>query len=137
MVCHFGNQGIQIITQGNSSAVAGALIEAVDKHNKRNPDKPVLYLNYAAVTPAFTNEKCSFWHFRFDAHVDMKIAAITDYIKGKKDITKIYLIKMMTMVARALCIITYCDSAYPQPLDNSRDTDQILTLDLLKQLHRP
>ncbi len=78
------DQGIQIITQGNGSSVAGALIEAVNKHNKRNPDKPVLYLNYAAVTPAFTNEKCSFWHFRFDAHVDMKIAAITDYIKEQK-----------------------------------------------------
>ena len=86
------DQGIQIITQGNGSSVAGALIEAVDKHNKRNPDKPVVYLNYAAVTPAFTNEKCSFWHFRFDAHVDMKIAAITDYIKEQKNITKIYLI---------------------------------------------
>jgi branched-chain amino acid transport system substrate-binding protein len=86
------DQGIQIITQGNGSSVAGALIEAVDKHNKRNPDKPVLYLNYAAVTPAFTNENCSFWHFRFDAHVDMKIAAITDYMKRKKDITKVYLI---------------------------------------------
>ena len=86
------DQGIQIITQGNGSSVAGALIEAVDKHNNRNPDNPIVYLNYAAVTPAFTNEKCSFWHFRFDAHVDMKIAAITDYIKGNKDITKVYLI---------------------------------------------
>jgi branched-chain amino acid transport system substrate-binding protein len=86
------DQGIQIITQGNGSSVAGALIEAVDKHNMRNPGQPVLYLNYAAVTPAFTNENCSFWHFRFDAHVDMKIAAIADYLKGKKDITKVYLI---------------------------------------------
>jgi branched-chain amino acid transport system substrate-binding protein len=86
------DQGIQFITQGNSSAVAGALIEAVNKHNKRNPDNLVVYFNYAAVTPAFTNEKCSFWHFRFDAHVDMKMAAITDYIKGNKSIKKIYLI---------------------------------------------
>ncbi len=86
------DQGIQIITQGNGSSVAGALIGALDKHNKRNPDNPVMFLNYAAVTPAFTNEKCSFWHFRFDAHVDMKIAAITDYIKGTTDIKKVYLI---------------------------------------------
>lgn len=86
------DQGIQIITQGNGSSVAGALIEAVNKHNDRNPDKPVLYLNYAAVTPAFTNEQCSFWHFRFDAHVEMKIAGITNYIKERKDIKKIYLI---------------------------------------------
>jgi branched-chain amino acid transport system substrate-binding protein len=86
------DQGIVFITQGNGSSVAGALIEAVNKHNKRNPDNLVVYFNYAAVTPAFTNEKCSFWHFRFDAHVEMKMAAITDYIKGDKTIKKIYLI---------------------------------------------
>jgi len=86
------DQGIRIITQGNGSSVAGALIEAVNKHNQRNPDKQVLFLNYAAVTPAFTEEKCSFWHFRFDAHVDMKIAAITDYIKERPEIKKVYLI---------------------------------------------
>lgn len=86
------DQGIQIITQGNGSSVAGALIDALEKHNSRNPDQLVIFLNYAAVTPAFTNENCSFWHFRFDAHVDMKIAAITDYIKDTKDIKKVYLI---------------------------------------------
>ncbi len=86
------DQGIQIIVQGNGSSVGGALIGALEKHNKRNPDKPVIYLNVGAITPAFTNEKCSFWHFRFDAHVDMKIAAITNYIKGNKNIKKVYLI---------------------------------------------
>jgi len=85
------DQGIRIITQGNASSVAGALIEALNKHNERNPDQQVIYLNYAAVTPAFTNELCSFWHFRFDAHVDMKIAAITDYIKNRPEIKKVYL----------------------------------------------
>ncbi|MBS3732195.1 MAG: branched-chain amino acid ABC transporter substrate-binding protein [Desulfobacterales bacterium] len=89
------DQGIQFITQGNGSSVAGALIEAVNKHNKRYPDERVLYFNYAAVTPAFTNEKCSFWHFRFDFHVDMKINAITNFIKEQRpDIKKIYLINM-------------------------------------------
>ena len=88
------DQGIRIITQGNGSNVAGALIDAVNKHNDRYPDKQVLYLNYAAVTPAFTNEGCSFWHFRFDAHADMKLAAITDYIKTQKNIKKVYLINM-------------------------------------------
>jgi branched-chain amino acid transport system substrate-binding protein len=86
------DQGIRFITQGNGSNVAGALIDAVNKHNERNPDKLVVYFNYAAVTPAFTNEGCSFWHFRFDAHVDMKLAAITDYMKPQKNIKKIYLI---------------------------------------------
>jgi branched-chain amino acid transport system substrate-binding protein len=86
------DQGIRIITQGNGSSVAGALIEAVNKFNERNPGDEILYLNYAAVTPAFTNELCSFWHFRFDAHVGMKIAAITNYIKAEKKIKRVYLI---------------------------------------------
>lgn len=89
---HAIDQGIRFITQGNGSSVAGALIEAVKKHNERNPDKTVLYFNYAAVTPAFTEEKCDFWHFRFDAHVDMKINAITDAIKQEPGIKKVYLL---------------------------------------------
>ena len=54
------DQGVRYIVQGNSSGVANALTEAVEKHNKRNPDTRVLFLNYAAVDPALTNEKCNF-----------------------------------------------------------------------------
>lgn len=85
-------QGVQIILQGNSSGVANALTDAVRKHNKRNPDKRVLFLNYSAVDPALTNAKCNFWHFRFDANADMKMNAITDVIAKKEEIKKIYLI---------------------------------------------
>ena len=84
--------GIQYITQGNGSSVAGALIEAVNRHNERNPGKEILYLNYAAVDPAFTNEKCSFWHFRFDANSDMKMEAMTTWMAQNKSIKKVYLI---------------------------------------------
>ena len=69
------DEGAQVILQGNSSAVAAALIDAVNKHNEREPSRRVLFLNYSAVDPALTNEKCSFWHFRFDAHADMRMAA--------------------------------------------------------------
>ena len=86
------DQGIRYITQGNSSAVAGALIEAVNRHNERNPGKEILYLNYAAVDPAFTNEKCSFWHFRFDANADMKMESLTTYMATQKNIKKVYLL---------------------------------------------
>lgn len=86
------DQGIRYITQGNSSAVAGALLEAVNRHNERNPGKEILYLNYAAVDPAYTNEKCSFWHFRFDAHSDMKMESLTTYMAGQKNIKKVYLL---------------------------------------------
>ena len=86
------DQGIRIITQGNGSNVAGALIEAVNRHNERNPGKEILFLNYAAVDPAFTNEKCSFWHFRFDANADMKMESLTTWMAGNKNIKKVYLI---------------------------------------------
>lgn len=85
-------QGIQIIVQGNSSAVANALTDAVRKHNRRNPANRVLYLNYSAVDPALTNDKCHFWHFRFDAHAEIKMAALTDVIAKQVNIKKIYII---------------------------------------------
>jgi branched-chain amino acid transport system substrate-binding protein len=88
------DSGIRIITQGNGSSVAGALIDAVDKHNERNPDKSILYLNYAAVDPDFTNSKCSFWHFRFDANSDMKMEAMTTYMAKDAKIKNVYLINM-------------------------------------------
>ena len=86
------DSGIRYVTQGGGSNVAHALSEAVAKHNSRNPDASVLYLNYAAQDPALTNEKCNFWHFRFDAHVDMKLDAITTHIAQQKNIKKVYLI---------------------------------------------
>jgi branched-chain amino acid transport system substrate-binding protein len=39
-----------------------------------------------------TNEKCNFWHFRFDANSDIKMEALTNYIKPRTNIRKVYLI---------------------------------------------
>jgi branched-chain amino acid transport system substrate-binding protein len=86
------DQKVRFFFQGNSSAVAGALTDAVSKHNSRNPDESILYLNYGAVDPALTNERCSFWHFRFDADADMKMAALTDYMTTQKGIKRVYLL---------------------------------------------
>jgi branched-chain amino acid transport system substrate-binding protein len=86
------DQGIRFISQGNGSSVAGALIDAIEKHNQRNPDKTVVLLNYAAVDPDFTNDKCSFWHLRFDANSDMKMEALTSYMKAESRIKKVYLL---------------------------------------------
>lgn len=89
------DQGIHYVTQGNGSNVAGAMIEAVDRNNRRNADNKVLYLNYAAVDPALTNERCSFYHFRFDAASDIKLEALSNYMKTQDDeIDKIFLINM-------------------------------------------
>jgi branched-chain amino acid transport system substrate-binding protein len=84
--------GISIVVQGNSSGVAHAISDAVLKHNERNPNNRILYLNYSAVDPSLTNDKCHFWHFRFDANADMKMAALTDVIKANPKIKKIYII---------------------------------------------
>jgi branched-chain amino acid transport system substrate-binding protein len=86
------DDGIRMIAQGNSSATAAVLIDAINKHNEREPAKRVLFLNYSAVEPALTNEKCSFWHFRFDAHADMRMAALMDVLKDDKALKSIYLI---------------------------------------------
>ena len=86
------DQGIRYVAQGNSSGVANALTDAIAKHNDRNPDSRVLFLNYSAVDPALTNEKCNFWHFRFDANADIKMDALTDVIAQNDAIKKIYVI---------------------------------------------
>jgi branched-chain amino acid transport system substrate-binding protein len=86
------DDGARFIVQGNSSAVAAALIEAVNKHNEREPQRRVLFLNYSAVDPILTNEKCSFWHFRFDAHADMRMAALMSVLKEDKSLKSVYLI---------------------------------------------
>lgn len=86
------DSGIRFVMQGGGSNAAHAISDYLAKHNSRNPDKAVLYLNYAAQDPALTNDKCNFWHFRFDAHVDMKLDAITNYIAANKSIKSVYLL---------------------------------------------
>jgi branched-chain amino acid transport system substrate-binding protein len=84
--------GIRIVTQGNGSSVAAAITDFAAKFNERNPGKAFLYLNYAAVDPVLTNDKCNYWHFRWDANSDIKMEALTNYMKGRQNIKKIYLI---------------------------------------------
>jgi len=86
------DQGIRYVVQGNGSSVAGALEDAVAKYNERNPGKEMVYLNYAAVDPDLTNSKCSYWHFRLDADTSMKMEAMTNFMKGRPDIKKVFLL---------------------------------------------
>jgi branched-chain amino acid transport system substrate-binding protein len=86
------DDGARIVLQGNSSANALTLIDAINKHNEREPDKRVVFLNYSAVDPALTNERCSFWHFRFDASSDMRMAALIDVLKQDATLKSVYLI---------------------------------------------
>lgn len=86
------DDGVQFVMQGNSSATALTLIDAINKHNEREPGKRVLFLNYSAGDPTLTNEKCSFWHFRFDAHADMRMTALMEVLKGDKGLSSVYII---------------------------------------------
>ena len=86
------SEEIQIIFQGNSSAVASTLSQTISRHNRRNPDQEVLQINYSAVDPILTEDNCSFWHFRFDAHANMKLDILTDYIALNPDISRMYII---------------------------------------------
>lgn len=85
-------QNIHYVVQGASSSSVGlAIQEAIQKHNDRNPGKEIVYLNYSSAAPAMTNEKCSFWHFRTDAHVDMKLKAMIDHVAADSTVKRVFL----------------------------------------------
>jgi len=84
------DQNIPIVMQCSGSNIAAALIDAIDKHNERNPDNRVVYVNCGAVATELTNELCSFWHFRFDAHVAMKAEILVRALGANQK--KVYLL---------------------------------------------
>ena len=86
------DQDIRYVTQGVGSNHALNILKTLKKHNKRNPGKEVMFLNNSAVTTSFTNELCDFYHFRFDANVDMKVAALVTQLAKDPDVKKVYLI---------------------------------------------
>ena len=83
------DQNITIIIGGIGSNVAAAMEEGVSRHNARNPDNRVVYLNVSALSNELTEEKCDFWHFRFSANVTMRVATM---VKGlPQDIKTVFL----------------------------------------------
>ncbi|WP_322059634.1 branched-chain amino acid ABC transporter substrate-binding protein [Paraburkholderia sp. J63] len=109
---------IGFVLQGNSSAVAAALVAAIDRQNAREPGNRELFLNYSADDPALTNADCSFWHFRFDAHAGMRVDALADVIAADHSIKKVYLLNQdysfghdVSTLARAALVKTRPDIA--------------------------
>lgn len=94
------DQNMPFIMQCSGSNIAAALIEAINKHNDRNPDNRIIYLNCGAVATELTNEQCSFWHFRFDLHVAMKAEVMSRAIA--KDVTKVYMINQDYLFGQAV-----------------------------------
>lgn len=109
------DQGIRFIAQGNSSGIAHAILDAINKHNKRNPDDLVMFLNYSAVDPALTNDDCSFWHFRFDANADIKMDALTDIMAQNQDLKKVYIIGQDYSFGKAVAAAAVRDLGNKRP----------------------
>jgi branched-chain amino acid transport system substrate-binding protein len=84
------DQNIPFVMQCTGSNVGAALVDGVSKHNARNPDNRVLYLNCGALATELTNEKCDFWQFRFAGNVEMRAAARIKALP--KDVKKVYLL---------------------------------------------
>lgn len=74
------------------SSIALTISDALAKYNSRNPGKPVLFLNYDAREPSLTEDKCSFWHFRFEPHSDMQVKVLADYMAAQPAVRKVYMI---------------------------------------------
>jgi branched-chain amino acid transport system substrate-binding protein len=85
------DQDIHYVISGRSN-IALAITDAVAKHNARNADRSVLFLNYSGLDPALTEAKCNFWHFRFSAHADMVVNVLTDYMAKQPSLHKVYLL---------------------------------------------
>ena len=85
------DDGIRFVTQGGGSSHALNIIKQLEKYNSRNPGKEVLFLNHSAVTTSFTNEDCTFFHFRFDSNVDMKVAGLVSHMSKDNSVKKVYL----------------------------------------------
>lgn len=81
-----------IVTGGSGSSTVSALVQAVGKWNQRNPGKELIVFNHSSIDPDLTGKNCSFWHFQTDPSAAMKMKAIANYIQGKQDIKKIYLL---------------------------------------------
>ena len=84
------DQNIPLVFQCSGSNIAAALIDGIEKHNARNPDNRIVYLNCGAVATELTNEKCSFWHFRFDASAEQKALMLVRALP--QETKKVYLL---------------------------------------------
>ena len=74
--------GVHIVIQGSSSAIAGQITADVRKHNLRNPGDEILYMNLGAEAMELTGDKCHFYHFRFTTTAPMRVNALTSAMAG-------------------------------------------------------
>lgn len=84
------DQNIRFVMSCTGSNIGAALVDGVRKQNARNPDSRVLYMNCGALASDLTNDKCDFWHFRFDANTKMRAETL---VRGlPKTLKTVYLL---------------------------------------------
>jgi len=75
-------EGVRVIVQGSSSAVAAAIEDVVNEYNAANPGKEVIFFSSGATAMSITGEKCGFYNFRYMPTAPILVAAL---VKAMKD----------------------------------------------------
>lgn len=83
--------GVHIVIQGASSAIAGQVTSDVRRHNLRNPGDEIIYMNFGAEAMELTGDKCHFYHFRYNGTAPMRVNALFDAMEEAGVLgTKVY-----------------------------------------------
>ncbi|OGA61893.1 MAG: hypothetical protein A2710_23065 [Burkholderiales bacterium RIFCSPHIGHO2_01_FULL_64_960] len=94
------DQGYRYVLQGVTSGVTSALIDAIEKHNQRNPGKEVVLLDWLTTNPDLISKTCSFWYFRFFAESDMLAEGLAAEMAKNSEIKKVYMMSGATSSGR-------------------------------------
>lgn len=85
------DKGAHIIVQAGASSISGQISEDVRKHNIRNPQNPVMYLNLGGEALELTGPKCNFYTFRLAPTASMRIGALLEVLKKNNQLgTRVY-----------------------------------------------
>jgi branched-chain amino acid transport system substrate-binding protein len=85
------DRGLSFVVDCCASHVTVALSEAIERHNARNPDRPILLLVEAGDQDV-TNDKCTFSTFSFYANAEMMLQALTQVAAAQPAAKRAYLI---------------------------------------------
>jgi branched-chain amino acid transport system substrate-binding protein len=116
---------VHFVMQGIGTNVTMTLLDAIEKYNARNPGKEIILINWAGLDEAMTGKYCSFWQFRTDGHIGMKMKAAVLSLDPK--VKRVYLINMDYSMGQS------ADAAIRRQLKQYRPDIQIVG----SELHPP
>jgi branched-chain amino acid transport system substrate-binding protein len=116
---------VHFVMQGIGTNVTMTLLDTIDKYNARNPGKELILINWAGLDEAMTGKYCSFWQFRTDGHIGMKMKAAVLSLDPK--VKRVYLINMDYSMGQS------ADAAVRRQLKQFRPDIQIVG----SELHPP